>query len=441
MQWMLWPRTLLWRFFLLIALLISLSLFSWFQILNHFAIRSRGTQAAQLVVSVVNLTRAALLASEESRRIELVRELANLEGIRVIPAEAGDTITPLTDGEFMKTLVVRVRENLGDYTRFTQSLHGQQGFFVSFRVDENDAEDEYWLMLPPNRVTRPGFAEWLGWGGLAILMSLLGAYLLVLGITRPLKALENTARAIGRGEQHAPLPEQGPRELAQVAKAFNQMSHDLDQLESDRALILAGVSHDLRTPLARLRLGIELSGAQADDIAAMGADIDDMDRIISQFLDFARDTGGENAQEGDLAEIARDAIQAFIRRGAPLDLTDLNPAKAPRLRQFALRRAIANLVDNALKYGGDRQVNIRTSSEPGFVLIEVADRGPGISPDHVERLKRPFTRLDDARSNVQGSGLGLAIVDRIARLHEGSLDLLPREGGGLRAILRLTSRS
>lgn len=432
-----WPRTLLWRFFLLIGLLIVLSLFAWFQLLNHFATRSRGTQAAQLVVSVVNLTRAALLASEDSRRLGLMRELANLEGIRVIPAERNDAIEPLNDNAFMRTLVVRVQAQLGNYTRFTQSLHGQQGFFVSFRVVEDDPEDEYWLMLPPNRVTRPGVAEWLGWGSLAVLMSLLGAYLLVRGVTRPLKALENTARAIGRGDPHTPLPEHGPREIAEVAKAFNQMSHDLTQLESDRALILAGVSHDLRTPLARLRLGIELAGAPEEDLAAMSADIEDMDRIIRQFLDFARDTGAEAIQEGDLADIVRRAIQPLLLRDAPLELQGLSPCLAPRLRVNALQRAVANLVDNALKYGGQTPVEIRTQRDGTDLLIEVADRGPGIAPEHAERLIRPFTRLEDARSNVQGSGLGLAIVDRIARMHDGSLLLLPREGGGLRAILKL----
>jgi len=436
-----WPRTLLWRFFLLIALLISLSLFAWFQVLNHFAVRSRGTQAAQLVVSVVNLTRSALLASDESRRVALVRELANLEGIRVIPAELGDTITPLADGEFMRTLVAGVRARLGSYTRFSEELHGLQGFFVSFRVDEEDAEDEYWLMLPPSRLTRPGFAEWAGWGSLALLMSLIGAYFLVLGVTSPLKKLENAARTIGRGEHAPPLPENGPREIAEVSKAFNQMSHDLTLLESDRALILAGVSHDLRTPLARLRLGIELSGVHADDLAAMSADIDDMDRIISQFLDFARDTVSEPEQQGDLAEISRAAIQPFILRGAPLDLADLGPLSAEGLRPLALRRAIANLVDNALKYGDGRRVNIRTCTLAGCPAIEVSDRGPGIAEENVERLKRPFTRLENARSNAQGSGLGLAIVDRIARLHGGSLELLPREGGGLRAVLKLAGKN
>ena len=433
----LYPRTLLWRAFLLIALLIGVSLFSWFQILNHFANRSRGVQAAQLVGSMVNLTRSALLAAEESRRLALVYELANQEGIRVFPAEPEDKLTPPDNNAFMQALIGRVRSRLGNYTRFTSELHGLHGFFVSFRVDEEDPQDEYWLMLPPNRVIRPGIAEWVGWGSLAVVLSLLGAYLLVLSVTRPMKRLEKAAKAVGRGEYPSPLPTQGPQEIAQVALAFNQMSHDLALLESDRALILAGVSHDLRTPLARLRLGIELSGASPEDLAAMSADIEDMDRIINQFLDFARDTTVEAEEEGDLAQIVSEAALPFLRRGAPLDLEGLEPVPAKGLRALALKRAITNLIDNALKYGKGLPVEIRIENTRESCIIEGADHGPGIAPEDVERLKRPFTRLENARSNVQGSGLGLAIVERIARLHGGELELLPRDGGGLRARLRI----
>lgn len=435
-----WPRTLLWRFFLLISLLICLSLFAWFQILNHFAIRSRGIQAAQLVVSMVNLTRSALLAADENKRIALVRELANQEGIRVVPSEDDDDASPLEDNAYMEAVTTQVRSNLGQYTRFARAVHDEPGFYVSFRLDESDATDEYWLMLPPNRLIRPGVAEWLGWSALSLLLSLLGAYLLVLGVTRPLKALENAARIIGRGEHPKPLPENGPREISEVARAFNQMSHDLTQLESDRALILAGVSHDLRTPLARLRLGIELSGAPAEDVTAMGTDIDDMDRIINQFLDFARDTGAEPEQTIDLGQLVSAAAESFLRRNAPLDTADIRDIRCAGIRPLALRRAVTNLIDNALKYSKGQPINLRILQQPGWIGIEVADRGPGIPLEQVERLKRPFTRLEDARSNVQGSGLGLAIVERIARMHGGYLDLLPREGGGLRAILYVAER-
>ncbi|WP_223871561.1 HAMP domain-containing protein [Candidatus Dactylopiibacterium carminicum] len=261
-----WPRTLLWRSFLLISLLLGASLFAWMQIYQQFALKPRSEQISRLVVSVVNLTRAALIAADAGQRLALLRDLRHEEGIRVLPAETDDETTALPDNEAMLLLEQRVRARLGGYTRFAARLNDQPGFFVSFRVDEQDEQDEYWLMLPSERVERASAAQWLGWGLVAVLASLLGAYLLVLGIARPLKALERGARAIGRGERPGPLPEQGAQEIVAVAQAFEQMSDDLAQLDSDRALILAGVSHDLRTPLARLRLGIEMSGAPRADI-------------------------------------------------------------------------------------------------------------------------------------------------------------------------------
>lgn len=301
-------------------------------------------------------------------------------------------------------------------------------FFVSFRVDENDPEDEYWIVLPKERIDGPAAAEWLGWGLAAILISLLAAYLLVLGLTRPLKALEKAARAIGRGEAVPVLPEQGAREIIAVAQAFNQMTEDLSELESDRALILAGVSHDLRTPLARLRLGIEMSGADRADIAAMGEDIEEMDRIIGQFLDFGRDNQTELSSESDILALVQ-SIVSTQHHGMQIRLEA--PASCfAQVRPQSLRRAVTNLVDNARRYAGtETPLDIVIRNGAHDLEIEVADHGPGIPPDQVERLKRPFTRLETARSNVQGSGLGLAIVERVARLHGGQLALLPRAGG------------
>lgn len=432
-----WPRTLLWRTFLLISLLLGASLIAWFQIYRQYAQEPRTRQIAQLVVSVVNVTRSALLAADSTQRVALLQDLNAREGIRIIPAEHDDDLAPFPPGLQMRVVQEQIRQRLGDYTRFTGSLHGLAGFFISFRVDEADAEDEYWVMLPAERIERVVATHWIGWGIIAILSSLLGAWLLVLGINRPLKKLEAAARALGRGEKIEPLPADGPRELATLASAFNQMSSDLNQLESDRALILAGVSHDLRTPLARLRLGIELSGATSEDISAMGTDIDEMDRIINQFLDFARDQHAEAPSLHDLSTTLNALVETYRRRGVHIQAEIADSATLP-LRIQSVRRAITNLIDNALRHAGaDQALDIYLQTQGNTISVEVADRGPGIPPEEVERLKRPFTQLECARSNARGSGLGLAIVDRVARMHQGHLDLLPREGGGLRAILHL----
>lgn len=436
----LWPRSLLWRSFTLIVLLIGLSLFAWYQIYSQFAMRPRARQTAQFVVSIVNLTRSALLASDIKQRRALLHELSSSEGIRIYPAEESDPLMPFADTSLVQALHEELRQRIGPYTKLTSRLGSQRGFFVSFRIDPDDADDEFWVMLPPERIARTGIAEWLGWGIAAALLSLIGAYLLVLGIARPLKRLENAARSVGRGEIPPHLPERGSREIAAVAQAFNQMSQDLAELDSDRALILAGISHDLRTPLARLRLGIELSASSADDVAAMSEDIEEMDRIINQFLDFARDAQAESTDQLLVAELVEQIAGAYQRRNHSLHTHIPEALRNIELsvRPMALRRAITNLIDNALRYAWPNEaLDLCVERHAQHLVIELADRGPGIPAHEVERLKRPFTRLDAARSNAQGSGLGLAIVERIMRMHGGRLELLARDGGGLRAQLHL----
>ncbi|GAB4057868.1 ATP-binding protein [Uliginosibacterium sediminicola] len=435
-----WPRTLLWRTFLLIVLLMGLSLFAWFQIYQQFAIKPRTHQTAQMVYSIVNLTRAALLASDATQRTALLQDLIHMEGIRVYPAESTDQIVAANESAFMRGLADELRLRLGPSTITASSLEGQTGFYVSFILDPYAPDDRYWLMIPAERVARGDVVGWIGWGLAVALLSMIGAYLLVFGITRPLKALEQAARSVGRGELPPPLPEKGSREMAAVANAFNQMSRDLNQLESDRALILAGVSHDLRTPLSRLRLGIEMSGASAADIAAMSTDIDDMDRVIKQFLDFARDAHSESSEPCEPGALLDELAERYARRGARISVSR-HTSVTLNLRPQSIRRAVTNLIDNALRYcPPDTPIELRLDVQATQIFIDVVDQGPGIPADAVERLKRPFTRLESARSNVQGSGLGLAIVERIARLHEGALDLLPNPAGGLIARIQLPGK-
>jgi len=215
------------------------------------------------------------------------------------------------------------------------------------------------------------------------------------------------------------------------------MAGNLARMDQDRALILAGVSHDLRTPLARLRLGIEMSGAPDGEVAAMVADIDEMDRIIGQFLDFGRGDAQEPTAAIDLVTLVREVTEPYRLRGVDIRL-DLPESLFAQARALSIRRALANLIDNALRYaGGNEALEVAVSSAEGLARIEVADHGPGIPESEIERMRQPFTRLDKARGNTKGAGLGLAIVERVMRAHHGRLELLPRAGGGLRAALCL----
>lgn len=429
------PRTMLWRTFALIALLIVVALAAWVAIFRAAEQEPRARQTAQMVASVVNLTRAALLTAAPDLRRELLLELAEREGIRVYPAEPDDRVVLLDSRAPVAQILDReIRAQLGTRTRIALEIDGLPAFWVSFRI----AEDEYWVMLPRERVERKLALQWLGWAALALALALLGAYLIVFRMKRPLRALTRAALEVGRGRNPTPVDESGPDEIRTLSRAFNQMSRDLARLEADRALILAGVSHDLRTPLARLRLSIEMSGADAPLKQGMDADIDEMDRIIGQFLDFARSEGGEPPGPLDLAKLAQECVQQYRERGHPVG-GEIEAVPQIAGRALALKRMFVNLVDNALRYG-EKDVVVATRTEDRAAVVEVRDRGPGIPPGEVDRLKQPFTRLEAARTGHSGSGLGLAIVERIARMHGGTLDLLPREGGGLvaRVVIRET---
>lgn len=432
----LWPGTLLWRTFLLIAVLMSLSMLAWFNIYRAYEREPRARQLSQLLVSVVNLTRSALISAEQQKRHDLLLELSDRESIHIYPAEDDETIAPLPDRALLHRVAEQLRGELGPETRLTLERNGELAVFVSFRIDAGE-EGEYWLALPIERIERSVPWQWIGWGLAALLLSLAGAYLIMFRVTRPLKALSNSATEIGRGRTPPPIEENGPSEIVAVASAFNQMSADLARLDSDRALILAGISHDLRTPLTRLRMNIELSGTDETTRQNMAADVEEMDLTIGQFLDFARETSGEELQEIDLAALLNDLAAQYARRGKPMS-TDLATPPPLQARPQGLRRAVANLIDNALRHAaGEQPLLLTLRQTQRHILIEVCDRGPGIPEQEAERLKLPFTRLDSARGNVSGAGLGLAIVDRIARAHGGHLDLLPRDGGGLVARITL----
>jgi two-component system osmolarity sensor histidine kinase EnvZ len=422
--------TLFWRSFLLIAALLVVSVAASFQILRVAEREPRARELARQAVSVVNLTRAALVNADPYRRRELLIEMNEREGIRIYPVTNEEKLRPLRPDGRLERVAERVRAELGAATRFAAARDDMRGFWVSFFIDQ----DEFWVMLPRERFDPEFGLGWLGWGAALLALALLGASLIAASLSRPLRALAGAARRVGHGETPAPLAETGPRELATVSAAFNRMARDLEALERERAMVLAGISHDVRTPLSRLRLALEMSGAEAGAAQGMSADIDEMDQVIGQFLEFARGETEERERQ-DPGALLDEVGEHYARLGRKVAVRKGSVAPFPFAR-MALRRAISNLVENALRYAGE-PVEVEARREGAQVVIEVLDRGPGIPDGEAERLKRPFTRLYEARSGRGGAGLGLAIVERVARAHGGRLELAPRAGGGLVARLSL----
>ena len=252
---------------------------------------------------------------------------------------------------------------------------------------------------------------------------------------RAIERLAAAADAFGRGEEAPYFRPHGAREVRQAAEAFLAMKARIGRHIEQRTTLLASVSHDLRTPLTRLKLEAALA-EPSPQMARIQGDLSDMERMIAEYLDFARGQGGEAPEAADVAALLAEVAEGAGRAGARVSVQAQAPLLA-RVRPLALRRALTNLVMNAAAHGA--QVAVAARRTPfGGLEIEVDDDGPGIAPDRYEEAFRPFSRLDAARNqNRDGVGLGLAIARDVARGHGGELTLGRSPLGGLRAVLRL----
>lgn len=430
---------LFWRTFFLLAFLIMVSMAAW---VGSFRIVERGPRAQQIaaqVVSIVTITRAALTHSAPDLRRELLFELASNEGIRIYPLEDSDVVQAPAKSSLMAQARDAIRSRLGADTRFASRVNDVAGFWVSFAIDD----DEYWLMLDRERIGRNTSLQWAGWASVVLLLSLLGAVFISGLINQPLARLTAAARAIARGREPDVLPEKGPTEIREANRSFNQMVDDLKRVESDRALVLAGISHDLRTPLARMLLEVEMAPELADDARrGMQSDLAQMDAIIGQFLDYARPVDASRQAVLDLSALLAEVVQQEARQPDLKIAATLQPQVEVRGDPLELRRVFVNLLENARRYGKAEgaqtaQVELACRTDNNLVVIEIADRGSGVPEAEMGRLLKPFARMDAARGQASGAGLGLAIVDRVIRRHDGSLRLRNRDGGGLLVRIEL----
>ena len=418
---------------LLIAVLLAIGQFASLQIFEYFEREPRAEAAALQAVTVVNYTRASLIASQDNLRLALLSELTGKEGVHVYYADFMEEIEPLPADPFINMVADKIRERLGAETIITVNHYGVQGLWVSFNI----GQDDFWVVIPKVHVEVHFPWQWLGWGALVLLLSLGGGYLLAARINRPLSLLVNAANRLRNGEQPEKLPEESVTELREVSSTFNKMATALAELDAERTLILAGVSHDIRTPLARLRLAVEMLPDESCDSLKNGMieDIADMDNIIHQFLDFVRGVEGEPTQLIDINSLLQGLHDRQSRAGRDL-VVQMAATYAIPIRPLAMQRLLDNLVGNAYAYGHG-QVRVASQILNDAIVISVFDNGPGIPESHLEKLLRPFERLDTARGNAGGSGLGLAIAERIAKLHHGKLELINRPEGGLEARLTL----
>lgn len=431
--------SLFWRTFFLLALLLLGSILAWLQTLRSLEFEPRAIQTAQLLASQVNLSRAALVHADGIARISLLKTMKDEEGLRIVAREKSDQFTPFATDALNRDVSQELYKRLGNKTVVASRVNDQPGLWIGFDIDG----DDYWMVTDEARFTPAGGKTWLIWLVVAAALSLAGAALIARLINRPLKDLSFAASRVREGDFGASrLDETGhTSEIREVNIGFNRMAQKLSKLEQDRAVMLAGISHDLRTPLARLRLETELSVSDLDARAHMAADISQLDAIIDKFLDYAR------PDKVSLSPVLLgDVVQACVyslQNQADVHITvQMDPDMLVMADEVELGRILSNLLENARRYGksidtGVARIDIAAVTRDKAVLIKIRDHGIGVAPEQLVNLTKPFYRGEAARTAANGAGLGLAIVEKTVQRMGGEFTLTNATSGGLSAGIRL----
>jgi two-component system osmolarity sensor histidine kinase EnvZ len=385
-------------------------------------------RAAEELAALLELAAKVWVELPPWTRADYESELNARHGLRITPAQA--PLSPAAaQPEYLQRLEVALARRFGQ-TRAVQTDAAQPGW--------------YWVDLPVGQQTlRLGFRQTrlrqqipaalvllVGAGALFILVSTL---LLVRHVTRPLARLHEAVRRLGRGETFQPLPVSGTAELAELAHRINRAEGEVRELLANRTTLLAGISHDLRTPIARMQLEVELLEGRADPelLDQLRGDLVEMDGLIGRTLELARGLDRREPADGLLAEVAAALVQSY-ERGEASVRADIAPQCPIRVPTEVFRRVLGNLLDNAVRYGGGSPVELSIRCEPRRASVSVRDHGPGIPAGEREAVLRPFHRLDHSRSrDTGGSGLGLAIVRQLCDAYGWTLTLSDAPGGGL----------
>jgi two-component system osmolarity sensor histidine kinase EnvZ len=430
--------SLFWRTFFLIALLLAGGVVAWLQTLRALEFEPRAVQSAQQVAGLVNLARVALRSSDGINRVALVKSLAKPESVRLAVREPGDKWVPYEFDRFTRAIAAELRAELGADTLVASSVNGAPGLWVGFSIER----DPYWLQADATRVGPVSWPTLALWGSVALLATVLGSVAIARAINKPLQELSFAASRIREGEFDSRLDENTlTSEIRQVNMGFNRMARELAKVEEDRAVMLAGISHDLRTPLARLRLEAEMSVEDDEAKRNMASDIDQLDAIIDKFMDYAR-PGDVKLEPVPLAALVEREAAAF-RDTSQIRITSRVTTDAHVMAdEVELGRVLQNLFENARRYGrstdtGIARVSVSYARTGPWVILSVRDFGPGVDPSKLAQLTTPFFRGDAARTAATGAGLGLAIVEKALQRMGGSFEVANAPDGGLVAHIRM----
>jgi len=421
-----WRTTLVISIVLLVSQYLSLAFFWWNLYLPEMRQHSH-----YVAVNLSLLRNAEKDVLQNPQALEMQAWVKQATGIEVVRTpEDFPTIKSKPFAEF-----------------FTRELEAQLRLELHEPVDvyfEFKPKPQLWLYIPSMKdvwVREPllFFAQYnpfiiIAWLIGVPLMAIVAILILVRQLNRPLKRLELAARRVAKG-QHSSMLEtkRGPSEIRAVNAAFNQMTYEIQQAAKDRTVMLAGISHDLRTPLTRLRLTAEFM-SDKDLAEGMILDIEDMDAILEQFIAFMRDGSDEPLEPTDINCILNEVTAQFSQQ-TTVNFCPEGDLPLVLVRRMAIKRMIGNLVNNALRYG-QAPIELSSHKSRDTLIMTIRDHGQGIDEATIPDLLQPFVRGESART-TQGSGLGLAIVARIVKMHKGTLNIRNHPDGGLEVSVSL----
>lgn len=459
--------SLRWRTLALLALLLAGLAVIWLPVLRELDQEPRAVQAGQQAAALVRMARAALAAPRDPGRpaaLEAALEavlgpptgsapgravgagpdaaVAGRVAVAVATRAATDSWEPYETDRYSRRVAEEVRAALGPDTLVARRFGERAGLWIGFDAGRGS----YWLRTEAGPPAAPLPAGGVAWIGVALLLTLAAAATVGALINRPLRQLSFAASRISSGNLESRLDESTlTSEIREVNRGFNRMARELARVEEDRAVMLAGISHDLRTPLARLRLETEMSVADEEARRNMASDIDQLDAIIDKFMEYARPGETQTRPlllapliEREMSRL-RDQTQIRIVSRVPDDL-------AVMADETELGRVFLNLFENARRYGrsidsGVAEVGVSSVRAGTWTIVSVRDKGLGVAPEKLSQLTTPFFRGDAARTAATGAGLGLAIVDKSMQRMGGTLELANAPEGGLVAHLRLRRAS
>ena len=414
----------------------ALLLFSLFAVVINILLilRPMEEQAAEDLAAFIVLSAMTWVELPPLTRSDFEWEMQHTHRIRIFEA-ADELPVKVADKSYLRALSRALSYRLGDDVHLHQMP---------------EQSDWLWVDVPiADRVLRIGFEadRIAAQVPLAVVLNVLFGLLIVVlaslvmvrNMTKPLAMMAQATATVGRAANHVPVPETGPHEVAELARSFNRMDTQIRELLASRTTLLAGISHDLRTPIARMRLALELLPGDSEAGLEQGIldDLEEMDNLIGQSLELARGVRRQHATTVDL-EVFLDALIADYSRADVEVVLKAQPGLSARLPADSLRRVIVNLLDNAERYSAGETVDLHCFNDNEAIVFVVADRGPGIPEDCRSRAFEPFWRLESSRSQATGgSGLGLAIVKQICDANGWDIRLGESKYGGLEVRLRV----